>query len=109
MPRYLVQASYTASGAAGLLKEGGTARREAVRKLLEQWGGRLESMDYAFGADDVFITFELPSNVDAAAIALTVAASGALQTRTTVLLTPEEIDEAATRSIDFHPPGAGAS
>lgn len=105
MPRFLVQASYTAEGAAGLLKEGGTGRREAVRKLLEAAGGRLESMDYAFGSDDVFIVLELPSNVDAAAIGLTVAASGALQTRMTVLLTPEEIDEATKKSVDFHPPG----
>jgi uncharacterized protein with GYD domain len=106
MPRFLVQASYTAQGAAGLLKEGGTARRDAVRKLVEAAGGRLESMDFAFGSDDVFITLELPSNADAAAIGLTVAASGAVDTRMNVLLAPEEIDEAAKKSIDYRPPGS---
>lgn len=106
MPRFLVQASYTAQGAAGLLEEGGTARHDAVRRLVEAAGGRLELMDFAFGSDDVFVVLELPSNADAAAIGLTVAASGALETRMTVLLTPEEIDEAAQKSIDFHPPGS---
>ena len=105
MPRYLVQASYTADGAAGLIKEGGTGRRDAVQKVLESAGGRLESMDFAFGSDDVIIILELPSNVDAAAVAIAVAASGALTTRMTVLLTPEEIDEATRRSVDYHPPG----
>jgi len=105
MPRYLVQASYTAEGAAGLIKEGGTGRRDAVRKVLESAGGRLETMDFAFGSDDVIIIIELPSNVDAAAVGIAVAASGALTTRMTVLLTPEEIDEATRRSVDYHPPG----
>jgi len=105
MPRYLVQASYTAEGAAGLIKDGGTGRRDAVRKVLESAGGRLESMDFAFGSDDVIIILELPSNVDAAAVAIAVAASGALTTRMTVLLTPEEIDEATRKSVDYHAPG----
>jgi uncharacterized protein with GYD domain len=105
MPRYLVQASYTADGAAGLIKEGGTGRRDAVRNVLESAGGRLVTMDFAFGSDDVIIIIELPSNVDAAAVAIAVAASGALTTRMTVLLTPEEIDEATRKSVDYHPPG----
>jgi len=105
MPRYLVQGSYTAEGAAGLIKDGGTDRRDAVRKVLESAGGRLESMDFAFGSDDVIIILELPSNVDAAAVAIAVAASGALTTRMTVLLTPEEIDEATRKSVDYHAPG----
>jgi len=105
MPRYLVQASYTAEGAAGLIKDGGTGRRDAVRKVLESAGGRLESMDFAFGSDDLIIILELPSNVDAAAVAIAVTASGALTTRMTVLLTPEEIDEATRKSVDYRAPG----
>jgi uncharacterized protein with GYD domain len=105
MPRFLVQASYTAQGAAGLIQEGGTGRRDAVRKVVEAAGGRLESMDFAFGSDDVVIILELPSNVDAAAIGIAVAASGALTTRMTVLLTPEEIDEATRKSVDYRAPG----
>jgi uncharacterized protein with GYD domain len=67
--------------------------------------GRPESIDFAFGSDDVVIILELPSNVDAAAIGIAVAASGALTTRMTVLLTPEEIDEATRKSVDYRAPG----
>ena len=33
MPKFMIKASYTAEGARGLLKEGGTGRRTAVQKL----------------------------------------------------------------------------
>ncbi len=106
MPRYMVSASYTAEGAKGLLKGGGgTARRSAVQQLLQGVGGELEAMYYAFGDDDVHVIFEAPDNVSAAAIALTVNASGAVTTKTTVLLTPEEVDRAAKKTLSYRPPG----
>jgi uncharacterized protein with GYD domain len=49
---------------------------------------------------------DLPDNEAATAIALTVNASGALNLRTNVLLTPEEVDSAAQRSVDYRPPGS---
>ena len=42
MPKYLFQARYNPEGAIGLAKEGGTGRRDAVKKHLEEVGGKLE-------------------------------------------------------------------
>lgn len=105
MPRYMLKARYTAEGAQGLLKDGGTGRRAAVEKLVQSVGGRLESMYFAFGEDDVFVIADLPDSVTAAAAALTVSSSGAVGVSTVVLLTPEEIDQAAHKTADYTAPG----
>jgi uncharacterized protein with GYD domain len=105
MPKYLTVASYTNEGAKGLLKEGGTARRAAVEKLMKSIGGKLETFYFAFGDHDAYIISEGPDNVTAAAISLAVNASGAIKTKTIVLLTPEEIDQATKKTVKFRPPG----
>jgi uncharacterized protein with GYD domain len=105
MARYLWQVSYTVEGAKGLAAEGGSSRREAIQQMLDSVGGRLESFYYAFGTDDLIVIGELPDNVSAAALSLQTAASGAARSRTVVLLTPEEIDEAARRQVEYRPPG----
>jgi uncharacterized protein with GYD domain len=106
MPRFLIEATYTLDGLRGLLKDGGRGRVESVRKVAESVGGRLESFDFAFGEHDTYVICELPDNKSAAAIALAVGASGAATTRTVVLLTPEEVDQAVKQSIDYRAPGA---
>ena len=106
MPNFLFEASYTVDGVKGLQSEGGTSRRDAVNKVAESVGGRLESLYFAFGERDLYTVVELPDNESAAAVALTVNASGAVRVRTTVLLTPEEVDAAAKRSVEYTPPGA---
>jgi uncharacterized protein with GYD domain len=106
MPKYMLRASYTSEGAKGLLKEGGTGRRAVVDNLVQGQGGTVEAFYYAFGDDDVIIIADLPDHASAAAISLTVSASGAVRTSTTVLMTPEEVDEAAKKSVDYRPPGA---
>lgn len=106
MPKYQIEASYTADGSKGLLKEGGTSRREAVNTLLASVGGKVESFYYAFGGSDVYVIVDVPDNVSAAAVALTVAASGLATLKTTVLLTAEEIDEAVKKSPTYRGPGA---
>jgi uncharacterized protein with GYD domain len=105
MPKYLVHATYTAEGAKGILKSGGTARRKAVEQLLASLNGRLEAFYFTFGADDAILIIDLPDQVAASAIGLAVAASGTIRSRSTVLITPEEVDEAVKREIHFHPPG----
>lgn len=105
MAKYMIAASYTQDGVKGLLKEGGTGRRDAVEKLLDGMGGRLEGFYYAFGDVDVVVIADMPDNVSAAAVSLAVAASGAVTSRTVVLLTPEEIDESAEKTVDYRPPG----
>jgi uncharacterized protein with GYD domain len=106
MPKYLTVASYTAEGAKGLLKEGGTARRAVVEKLLKGLGGHLEAFYFAFGEDDVYLITDGPDNVTTAAMSLTISASGAVRTKTVVLLTPEEMDQAAKKTVKYRPPGS---
>ncbi len=105
MPKYLVQANYVGDGIKGLLKEGGTGRRAAVEKLLGSVGGKLDSFYYAFGGTDLFIVADLPDNVSAAALSLTVNASGAATSRITVLLTAEDVDAAAKKTPSYRAPG----
>jgi uncharacterized protein with GYD domain len=105
MPKYLVQGSYSEQGSKGLLKEGGSKRREAVEKLTTGMGGRVEAFYYAFGTHDAVVIVDLPSNVDAAALSLVVNASGAVRTRTTVLITPEEVDQATKKTVKYRAPG----
>ncbi len=49
MPKYLCNVSYTAEGIKGLAREGGSARRAAVEKLIGDLGGKLEAFYFAFG------------------------------------------------------------
>ena len=97
MPKYLVQFNYTSEGTKGLLKEGGTGRRAATEKLVKSLGGTLEAYYFAFGEADGFVIADLPDNASMSAIALTVSASGAVTVKTTVLITPEEVDEATKK------------
>ena len=106
MPKYLIKASYTAEGAKGLLKEGGSARKAAIQKLLEGMGGKLESFYYAFGADDVYVISDLPDTVSGVALTLAVNASGAVRLTTVPLITCEELDSAAKRAVAYRAPGA---
>lgn len=106
MAKYLIQASYTAEGAKGLLKEGGTKRRATIEATARAVGGRLEAFYFAFGETDAFAVIDGVDAASAAAVALTVAASGAVRSRTTVLLTPEDVDEACRKSVSYRAPGS---
>jgi uncharacterized protein with GYD domain len=106
MPKYLVEASYTQAGVQGLQSSGGTSRREAVAKMAEGMGGTVESFYFAFGDTDAYVVVDVPGNEAAAAVALAVNASGAATVRTTVLMTPEEVDAATGQSVEYRPPGA---
>lgn len=105
MPKYLISANYVGEGIKGLLKEGGSGRKAAVEKLAGSLGGSVESIYYAFGETDVYVIADMPDNATAAAVALTVGASGTVTVKTTVLMTPEEVDEAAKKTPNYRPPG----
>lgn len=105
MPKYLFEASYVGEGIKGLLKEGGTSRRASVEKAANSIGGTVETFYYAFGGTDAYVIAELPDNNAAAALALTVNASGAATVKTIVLLTPEDVDQAVKKTPSYRPPG----
>lgn len=105
MPKYLIKANYLSEGINGLLKEGGTRRRAAVDELFKSMGGTVDAFYFAFGDEDVFIIGDLPDNTTAAALSIRVNAAGVTTCKTTVLLTPQEIDEAVKKTATYRPPG----
>jgi uncharacterized protein with GYD domain len=105
MPKYLIQASYTAEGLKGLQKDKASGRRQAVLNALEPLRGKLESFNYAFGDDDIVAVIDMPDNVNAAAMCLVIAASGLVRLKTTPLLTVEETDQALAKSVNYRAPG----
>ena len=106
MPKFLVQASYAAEGAKGLLADGGSKRIQVVGDMVGQLGGAIEAAYFAFGGDDICIIVDMPDNASMTAIALTVAAAGIANVRTTVLITPEEVDAGSGIAVTYSPPGA---
>jgi uncharacterized protein with GYD domain len=105
MPKYLIQGSYSTEGAKGLVKDGGSKRRAAAKTLVESLGGKLECFYFAFGKNDVVAICDMPDANAAAAASLTIGTSGAFDSYLTVLLTPEEMDQAVKKSGKYTPPG----
>jgi uncharacterized protein with GYD domain len=105
VPKFLIRASYSHTGVEGIRQEGGSSRRDAVDKAISALGGQLESFYFGFGEHDAYVTVDLPDVEAAAAVALTVNARGAVTIDTTVLLTPEQVDDAAKRTVDYRGPG----
>ncbi|HTR15203.1 MAG TPA: GYD domain-containing protein, partial [Roseiarcus sp.] len=99
MPKFMIVGSYTNEGAKGFAKEGGTARREAVVKAAASVGGKLDAMYYAFGENDFYVVLDLPDAAAATAVSLAANVSGAVHSRTVVLMTPEEVDAALKKHV----------
>jgi uncharacterized protein with GYD domain len=106
MAKFLIQGSYTAEGAKGLIKEGGSGRRAAVQKTLEGLGGKIDAFYYTFGANDVVVLCDIPDAITGLALSLAVNASGAVRLSTTPLLTVEEVDAACKKAVSYRPAGA---
>lgn len=106
MAKYMLEGSYTADGAKGLLEEGGSSRRAAVEQAVQGLGGRVEAFYYAFGGSDVVAILDVPDAASAAAISLAIASTGVATVSCVALLTPEEIDEACQKVVDYRPPGS---
>ena len=106
MPKYMISANYTAQGMEGVRSAGAKSRIDAVSSMLEAMGGRLESFHFAFGDTDVFAIAEVPDDEAAAAVAIAINTSGAVNVRTTKLLTVEQVDEALRRTVNYQPPGS---
>ena len=105
MSKYLISAHYNAEGAAGLAAKGGTARRDAVGKMLAEAGGTIDCFYYAFGDVDAYLIVDLPSDEAMVGVALSVNGSGATTITTTPLLTPEQVDAAAGSAPGYTAPG----
>ena len=106
MTKYLVKASYTPEGVKGLLRAGGTARKQAVEKTINEMGGKLEAFYFAFGDADAYVIVSLPDNITAAALALNINTSVQVSVTSTVLLDPEEVDAAVKKTVNYRAPGS---
>jgi uncharacterized protein with GYD domain len=106
MAKYMVKARYSQEGLKGVLKGGGSARRAALSQSMQSVGGKLDAFYFAFGKDDVYLIVDAPDNVSVAALALAAGASGSVsRVETVVLLTPEEVDQAAKKAVTYRAPG----
>jgi uncharacterized protein with GYD domain len=105
MGKYLLKASYTGEGAKGLLKDGGTKRREAAEQALKSVGAKLEAFYFAFGEDDAYVIVDAPDHASVAAASIAINATGAVHTKTVVLMTPEDMDHATKKTVTYRAPG----
>ena len=105
MGKYLFQASYTSEGVRGLIRDGASNRRTAVETTVTRLGGQVEAFYYALGDVDVYAVVDLPDNVSANAVSLVINRTGVVHLKTTVLMTPEEVDQAIGRQVDYRAPG----
>ena len=110
MAKYLFMGSYTLEGARGLIKEGGTSRRDHFHENTSNLGGRVEAFYFAFGEHDFYSIVDLPDNISAGALAMGLSSSGFVKMSTVVLITPEEADVVMQKipSIRYRPPGQPA-
>ncbi len=106
MPKYLFEVDYSVEGTRGLLKDGGSKRRAAVEKAVKGLGGKVEAFYFTFGTRDAVTIVDLPDNVSAVAMSLAASASGSVAFRTTPLISPAEIDQAAKKKVGYRPPGS---
>ena len=106
MPKMLIKASYTASGTKGLIKEGGSSRRDTVKKLVEGMGGKMEGFYFAYGDADAFVIVDMPDAMDGLALSMAVNASGLVTLSSVPLITVEEMDAACKKSVAYRAPGA---
>lgn len=106
MPKFLVEATYTAEGYKGLVKDKASGRKAAVSQAVKKLGGKLEAMYYSLGDNDAILIVDLPDHVSAAALGSAACGSGMTRTKTTVLLTIDEADEALAKQVVYRAPGA---
>ena len=106
MIKFLIKASYTSEGVKGLLKAGGTNRKQAVDKMISELGGKLEAFYYAFGEADVYAIVEVPDAATVTAVSLNINSTGLVHTSATILIDPEEVDKATKISVSYRSPGS---
>ena len=105
MPKYLIVGSYTAEGAKGLLKDGGSKRRQVAEAALKSIGGKIEQFYFALGEQDLYVIVDAPDNVTVAAASLAISAAGGVRSKTVALLSAEDLDQATKKNMTYQPPG----
>src|ERR1700733_5052492 len=91
MPLYMYEAAYTPESLAAQLKNPQNRADAVGRAACEAVGGKLVGSWYCFGEYDLMIVADVPNNESMAAIALAIAAGGAVKSaKTTALMSGDE-------------------
>ena len=91
MPIFMYQAAYTPESWAAQLKNPQNRVETVGRQACEAVGGKCLGGWYSFGEYDLVIIADVPDNESMSAIALAIAAGGAIKaSKTTVLMTATE-------------------
>ena len=106
MPKFLFAASYTQDGVKGVQSAGGSSRRDAIASMTEGLGGKLEAFYFAFGDTDAYVICDFPDAASGLALSMAVNSSGAASCTTVPLITPEEVDAAGKKTVNYRAPGA---
>ncbi len=110
MAYYMFQGRYSVESIQAMVKNP-QDREKAAKDLIESMGGKLHSMFFAFGSEDIVVIIEVPDDKTAAATALAVAAGGAFSAgATTKLMTSAEAMDAmshAQKAVAAYTPPTG--
>jgi len=110
MPHYMFQGRYSVESIRAMV-ENPQDREGAARALIEAMGGKLHSMFFAFGSEDIVAIIDVPDDKTAAAAALAIAAGGAFSSgATTKLMTTTEAMDAmghAQKAVAKYTPPTG--
>lgn len=105
MSKFLIEACYTAEGLKGLQKDKASGRLEALTKAVQSLDGKVDSMHFALGDDDVIAILDFKDTGAAAALSAAVSITGLVRMRTRALLTVAEMDQALSRNPAYRGPG----
>jgi len=102
MPLYMYQAAYTSQSWAAQVKNPQNRIEVVARQACEAVGGKFVGGWLSFGDYDFVIIADVPNNESMAAIALAVAAGGAVRSgKTTTLMTGAEGVTAMKKAADI--------
>ena len=105
MPKFLLEASYTAEGLQGLIKDKASGRKAAITQALANVGGKLDAIYFTLGERDALLVCDCPDYASVASVGLAASASGMVRTKITPLLTVEELDQTIAKGVNYRAPG----
>ena len=95
MPKYVILINWTEQGARSVTET--TKRADHVRQMVEQMGGRMDTLLWTQGRFDLVGVMEVPDEETAAAVGLRVGMGGAVRTETLRAYDAEEMGRILTK------------
>ena len=104
MAKYLIWRPTPLRAREGCSAMRGTKRRQAAEAAIKSAGGTMEQFYFAFGDHDAYVIIDAPDIAAVTAASMAINATGAVQAKTVVLITPEEVDQATKKSVAYRAP-----